>query len=35
MLSFLKKYRPYYKDIAILAYPLLLGQVGNISVGFA
>ena len=35
MHGFLHKYRPFYKDIAILAYPLLLGQVGNISVGFA
>ena len=35
MLAFLNTYRSYYKDIAILAYPLLLGQVGNISVGFA
>lgn len=35
MRSFWAKYRPVYKAIAILAYPLLLGQVGNISVGFA
>lgn len=30
-----RKFIPYYKNILILAYPLLLGQVGNISVGFA
>ena len=31
----MRRFRPYYKSILLLAYPLLLGQVGNISVGFA
>ncbi|MDE5661719.1 MAG: MATE family efflux transporter, partial [Muribaculaceae bacterium] len=31
----IKKYFPYYKSIALLALPLLLGQFGNIAVSFA
>lgn len=35
MESFFRRYAPAYRTIARLAFPLLLGQVGNIAVSFA